>query len=222
MELKQYFHIIYKKLWIIILLPLVASMVSAYVSFYVLKPVYESNTTLYVINKKPDNQLAIAYNDIMVGQQLVKDYRELVKSRTVTSAVIDELKIRDISPESLAGHISVNSKNETRLIEIKVQDGDPQRASNIADKVGEVFINKVIDLMKVENVSVVDRAQTSGKPIKPRPMINIAIAFFTGLLAALGIVFLLEYLDDTIKSPEDVEKYLGLTVLGTIPVFNLK
>jgi len=221
MELKEYFYVIYKRIWIIILLPLAALLASAYVSCYVLSPVYESNTTLYVINKKDDPQMAL-YNELLAGQYLVKDYRELVKSRTVTSTVIDELKLAGMTPERLAEKISVSSKNDTRIIEIRVQDTVPEHARDIADKVGEVFISKVVDLMKVENVSVVDRAQVPGSPVKPKPFINIAVAFFTGIMAAVGIVFLFEYLDDTIKTTEDVEKYLGLTVLGTIPEFSLK
>lgn len=222
MELKQYFYIIYKRLWIIVLLPFLATLASAYVSFYVLDPVYEANTSLYVINKQTDSQLSVAYSDLMAGQYLVKDYRELVKSRTVTGAVIEELKLTGITHAMLAEKISVNSKNDTRIIEIRVQDGDPERARQIADKVGEVFVNKVIDLMKVENVSVVDKAQVPTKPVNPKPVMNIAIAFFTGLMASIGIVFLIEYLDDSIKTSEDVEKYLGLTVLGTIPEFGIK
>ncbi|MCR4435375.1 MAG: Wzz/FepE/Etk N-terminal domain-containing protein [Clostridiales bacterium] len=222
MELKQYFSIIYKRIWMVIALPLMAALASGYVSLCVLDKVYEADTTLYVINKKADSQSPIAYNDIMTGQYLVKDYRELVKSRTVTSTVIQELGIKDLTLEDLASNISVNSKNDTRIIEIKVQDKDPQRAAQLADKVGEVFINKVVDLMKVENVSIVDRAQTSSEPVKPRPGVNIAVAFFAGLMAAVGIAFLMEYLDDTIKTSEDIEKYLDLTVLGTIPVFNIK
>jgi len=222
MELKEYFYVIYKRLWIVVALPLAASLISAYISYCVLDPIYEANTTLYVINKRDDSQLALAYNDVMVGQFLVKDYRELVKSRTVTGTVIKELKLEGMTPEALAGKISVNSKNDTRIIEVRVQDKIPERARDIADKVGEVFIGRVVELMKVENVNIVDKAQVPSKPVKPKAVINIAIAFFAGLAAAVGIVFFIEYLDDTIKTSEDVEKYLGLTVLGTIPEFSIE
>ena len=223
MELKQYFNILYKKLWIVLTMPILAAFASAYASFCLLVPVYESNTTLYVINRKADtDQIAIAYNDVMVGQLLVKDYRELVRSRTVTSSVIEQLGLKGFTPERLANMISVNSKNDTRIIEIKVQDTNPVRARDIADKVGEVFIAKVVELMKVENVSIVDKAQIPKMPVKPQPSLNIAAAFLGGLMAAVGLIFLLDYLDDTIKTSADVEKYLGLPVLGTIPVFNIK
>jgi capsular polysaccharide biosynthesis protein len=221
-DLKAYFAILRKRVWLIIILPAAAALATAYISFFVLTPFYEADTTLYVINKTGQSELPIAYNDVLVGQYLVKDYRELVKSRTVTNQVIEELGISDMEPENLASKINVNSKNDTRIIEIKVQDPNPVQAAEIADKLGEVFVSKVIELMKVDNVSIVDTAKIPENPVKPNPVTNIAAAFFIGLLAAAGIIFLLEYLDDTLKTPEDIEKYLQLSVLGTIPEFSIK
>jgi len=191
MELKAYFNIILKRLWILIVIPLISGGVSAFVSFFILDKVYESNTTLYVINKKADPTQFMAYNDLYAGQMLVKDYRELIKSRSVTTEVIDKLDLKDLTPKELAEQISVNSKNETRIIEINVQDTDAARARDIADEVGEVFIAKAVELMKVENVSIVDKGQVPADPVKPKPLINTAIALFAGILAALGIIFLI-------------------------------
>lgn len=222
MELKQYVNIILKRLWIIILLPLVAAGTSAFMSFYVMKPVYEANSTLYVINRNPDSENRISYNELWVGGQLVKDYTELIKSRTVTSSVIKELELEDITPEQLAGMISVSSKNETRIIEISVRNNDPELAMEIADVISNVFIVKVAELMEVENVNIVDPAVQPAEPVEPRPMINIAIALFTGFFMAVGIIFLTEYLDDTIKTDDDVERYLNIPVLANIPRLDLK
>jgi capsular polysaccharide biosynthesis protein len=219
MELKEYLDIIIKRKWLIILLPLIVAMISAYVSFYVLDQVYEANTTLYIINKSGGSEYPIVYNDLLVGQQLVKDYKEIAKSRRITGEVIKELDLKNISSSMLSNKINVNAKSDTRLIEIKVQDNSPQMAVDIANKLAEVFTKEIMNIMKVENVSIVDIAQLPEHPIKPRPIMNIAVAFMMGLLAALGISFVIEYLDDTIKTADDVEKYLGLTVLGTIPEF---
>lgn len=222
MELKQYFNIIMKRLWILLLLPLVAAGMSAYLSIYVLEPTYEANSTLYVVNKKADSSISLAQGDLMAGQLLVKDYREIIKSRAVTSAVIDELKLEELTPEKLASKISVNSKNDTRLIEIKVRDGNAVLARDMADKTSQVFIQMAVDLLKVENIQIIDKAILPESPVKPKPIINTAIALFAGIMTAQGIIFLLEYLDNRIKTVEDVEKYLGLPVIGTIPVLNIK
>jgi len=222
MELKEYFNILLKRAWFIIIFPIIASILSMYVSFFVLEPVYESNTTLYIINKPNGSELPIAYNDLLISQQLVKDYKEIIKSRRVTSRVMDELGITNLDSSQLANKISVNAKNDTRLIEIKVQDSSPELASNIANKVADVFTSEVIKIMNVENINIVDTAQSPISPIKPKPLMNIAVAFILGLLIAVGLAFAVEYLDDTVKSTEDVEKYLGVTVLGSIPEFSEK
>jgi capsular polysaccharide biosynthesis protein len=222
MELKEYLSIIMKRIWLIIFLPVIVAAISAYVSFYVMDPIYEANTTLYIINKSSSPGLTIAYNDLLVGQQLVNDYKEIVKSRKITSKVIEELNLTGWSPSRLARKINVSAKNNTRVIEIVVSDSNPQLAKDIADKVAEVFKREAVNLMKVENVNIVDTAQLPENPVKPRHRMNIAVSFLIGLLAAIGIVFLVEYFDDTIKTADDVEKYLGLTVLGTIPEFSAK
>lgn len=217
MEIKEYLNIIIKRIWLIILLPILASLVSAYVSFYMLEQIYEANTTLYIINKPNDKEYTIVYNDLIMGQQLVKDYKEIAKSRRITANVIKELDLENISPTALSNKINVNAKSDTRLIEIKVQDKSPQMAVDIANKLTEVFTEEIQEIMRLENVSIVDSAVLPSSPVKPNPKMNIAVAFVLGLLIALGISFAIEYLDDTIKTAEDIEKYLNLTVLGTIP-----
>jgi capsular polysaccharide biosynthesis protein len=224
MELKRFASIVIKRLWIVILLPLLFGSSAAYVSFYMLSPLYESSTTLYVNNSTSINNpgIPVDYTGLLAADYLVKDYRELVKSRVVTDAVIKDMKLKKMDPQTLAALISVNSKNETRIIEISVQNQDPKLAMNIANNVSAVFMEKVKELMKVENVNIVDAAQLPASPIEPSPFRNITIAAFLGIAIALGIIFMVEYLDNTIKTPEDIEKYIGITVLGTIPVMNLK
>ncbi|MBZ4647638.1 MAG: hypothetical protein JG777_3127 [Clostridia bacterium] len=218
MELREYLQIIRKRLWVVILITLLSTTTSAVISFFVLKPIYQSNTTLYVF-KKIDTQGGIAYNDLLVGNQLVKDYRELVKSRLVSSTVIQELGLKDMTTSQMAAKLGVSLKNDTRLIEITAQDTDPEMAKEIANKVAEVFKKKVVELMDVENVQIIDKAEVPLTPVKPKKELNVAIAAFVGLMTGLGIIFLIEYLDNTIKTPEDVQKHLGLPVIGTIPVF---
>ncbi|WP_094549309.1 YveK family protein [Petroclostridium xylanilyticum] len=218
MELREYLQIIRKRLWVVILITLLSTTTSAVISFFVLKPIYQSNTTLYVF-KKIDTQGGIAYNDLLVGNQLVKDYRELVKSRLVSSTVIQELGLKDMTTSQMAAKLGVSLKNDTRLIEITAQDTDPEMAKEIANKVAEVFKKKVVELMDVENVQIIDKAEVPLTPVKPKKELNVAIAAFVGLMTGLGIIFLIEYLDNTIKTPEDVQKHLGLPVIGTISVF---
>lgn len=222
MELKALVEIIVKRIWIVILVPVLAAGVSAFVTFCVADPVYESAATLYVINKTNDSQTLVGYNDILVARQLIKDYRELVTSKSITKSVIKELNLQDMTTSELAGKISVNFKSDTSVFEIKVQDQDPVRAMNIANTTSELFIKKAAAIMKVENISIVDYAEESTAPISPRPVSNIIVAFAAGVLTVLGIVFLLEYLDDTVRDMNEVENDLKLKVLGIIPSNEIK
>lgn len=217
-ELKTYFKIVVKRLWLVLLLPLLAGTAAAYHSYYIAEPVYVANTTLFVVNKNVNPQYAIGYDEVMTGQLLVKDYQELVRSLTVTKTVLSELKIKDITPRQLTSMINVSSRNETRVMQISVSDFSPKRAQRLANKIGQVFMKKAVILMKAENVEIIDEAELPTSPVSPQPEKNIAIAIFAGLFAAVGLVFLIEYLDDRIKTGEDIKKHFDLPVLGTIPI----
>jgi len=226
MELKEYLFIIRKRLWLIILLCLVSTITAAAGNKYLLKNVYEADTSLYV-GKQTSDQNAIAYNDLIIGQSLVKDYRELAKSRTVAQDVVSELKKEgkapaELNPNELSKKISVSLRGETRIIEIKVEDQNPASAVIYANKVANVFKIKAKELMKIENVEIIDWAVYPDNPVKPKRARNIAVAFLLGLMAGMGLAFFLEYIDNTIKTPEDVEKYLGLPVIGTIPILEIE
>ena len=219
MEIKEYLRIIKQRLWIVAIMILISTIMSAVANYYIIKPTYQANALLYV-GKKVNEQEGIAYYDLLLSDQLVRDYRELVKSRLVASTVIKELGLVNMSTDQLAGKVSVSLKADTRLIQIKAEDIDPEKAKDIAAKVTEVFKEKAVELMDVENVQVIDSPEAPSYPVSPRKQLNIMIAVFIGLMAGLGIVFLIEYFDDTIKTPEDVQKHLGLPVIGTIPAFS--
>lgn len=219
LELKDLLLIIKKRLWLIVVITLATSALSAILSFFLMNPVYQSDTSLY-IGRSMDNQSSIGYNDLMLNTQLVNDYRELVKSRMVTSIVLEKLSLKDMTLEQLSEKLNVESKQNTRLIVISAQDEDPVLARDIANTVAEIFMEKVADIMMVENIQIIDTAELPEDPVKPNKLMNIAIATLLGFMLSTGVVFLVEYMDDTIKTPDDVQKYLGLSVVGTIPVFD--
>lgn len=218
LDLKSIFQIIAKRWWILVTLTLLCTIVSAIVSFFFLSPIYQSETTLY-IGKNLESSGELVYNDLLLGNQLVKDYRELVKSRRIANIVLQELGLVDLTATKLSSKLEVNLKNDTRVFQISAQDKDPVLAAKIANKVAAVFQKEVVEIMKVENVQIIDEAEIPVTPIKPNKKINIAIAFVIGLMLGTGIVFLIEYLDNTIKTPEDIKKYLDVPIIGTIPFF---
>ncbi|MGI6100900.1 MAG: YveK family protein [Bacillota bacterium] len=220
LELRDIFRIIWARIWIIVLITIVAMLASGIISCFYLDKIYESSTTLIVNKQKDDNEkeTQYTYNDILLSQKLVSTYTEIAKSSYVLERVIKELNL-DLSPDELKKMIAVSAVGDTQIIRITVSDVFPARATVIAEKMAELLPIRVSELEMPDNVKVVDKAKVPSSPVKPRPLMNIAIAGVLGIMVGLGIIFLIEYLDNTIKTPDDVQKYLGLPVLGSIPNF---
>lgn len=208
---------------LIILLMILSITASGLVSYFVLEPEYQTFTTLIVGKPKDyqnvDNKLE--YNDLLLNQKLVSTYGELVKTRIVADEVIKNLKL-DMSYKEFREKVNVNLVKDTEIIKLEVMDTNPVLAAEIANETAQVFMENVKDIMMVENVQVIDEAQVPDIPIKPRPSLNMVIAGVLGLMVSIFLVFLLEYLDSTIKTPDDIERYLNLPVIGTIPMVEEK
>lgn len=217
-SLRDLFFILRKWIGLVTALFVIAIAVAGVVSYYILKPEYQTFTTL-MVGKPKDYQTEnkIEYSDLMLNQKLVSTYGEIVKSRVVTDNVIENLGL-DLSYNDFRNKVSVNLVKDTEIIKIQVTDYDPILAATIANETAVVFIDSVKSIMNVENVQVIDEAQVPEFPIKPRPMLNMAIAGVLGLMSGVFLVFLLESLDNTLKNPNDVERHLELPVLGAIPL----
>jgi len=215
-DLRKLINIILNRLWIIILVTAVTTSAGLIISFRVLDTIYESSTTLIVNNNKTNDERMLQYYDVLLNQKLVKTYEQIVKSYTVSNQVIKNLSL-DCSISEFQSWINVSSVQDTEIIKIRVSHQDPILATKIANEVATVFKSEVIRIMDVDNVQVIDTAIPPKTPVKPDHKINAAVAFVLGIMLGLGIVFLVEYLDDTIKTEDDVKKYLDLPVIGLIP-----
>jgi capsular polysaccharide biosynthesis protein len=219
-DLRDVFRILKKRWAWLVFLPTICVIASAAISIYVLEPVYESSTTL-MVGKTYEGEQAylLQYNDVLMANQLVKTFSEIAKSRAVAEQVIKREKLK-ITPDEFKEIIEVEPFNDTQLIQISVTDPNPFVARRLANISATVFMEKVVQVMKVDNVNVIDVAQVPTDPVKPNVKLNILVAGLLGLMVALGLAFLLEFLDQTIKTTDDVAKYLELPVLGTVPNFN--
>jgi len=217
-ELKELFFIVWKKKWLIVLITLVSIIASALVSFFILPSEYETYTTLMVGKSKEYSGMnqSIEYNDVLLNKQLVSTYGEIAKSRAVGQEVIDELGL-DISHGQFSEKLNVSLVNETEIIKLSVTHDDPKEAAVIANETAKIFMEQVKQIMNIDNVQVIDRALVPENAVSPKPMLNIAIAGVLGIMLSVFIIFILEYLDNTIKTANDVEKYLDLPVIGMIP-----
>ncbi|NLN53575.1 MAG: capsular biosynthesis protein [Firmicutes bacterium] len=216
LELRELLAIIAKR-WKLILACLLLSFVAGVViTLFVLEPVYQSSTTLLV--GKPAEGSQVVIQDIQLNRQLVSTYEQIAKSDLVANEVIKELNLQ-LTPAELKKKITVSQVADTEIISVTVKDTYPGRAALIANGVASAFIAKIGTIMQVSNVSVIDPATTSMVPIAPRPLLNTAIASLLGLMAGVFLTFFLEYLDNTIKTPKDVEQILELPLLGVVPYY---
>ncbi|MGI1799516.1 YveK family protein [Priestia sp. TRN 1309] len=215
-SLRELFAVLRKRLWLIVLITIIAATVSAAISFFVLTPVYQSKTQILVNQAKSDEQL---YNTqaVQTNIQLINTYNDIITSPAILDKVIKELKL-DESATSLKGQIQVTSAEYSQVAQITVQDTSAKRATDIANTTAAVFQKEVPKIMNVDNVSVLSKATVgeSASPIKPQPLMNVAIAIVVGLMAGIGLSFLLEYLDNTVKTEQDIENILGLPVIGVV------
>ena len=215
-SLKELFQTIRKRLSLIVLITIIATTASGVVSFFLLTPIYQSSTQLLVNQSKSElGQYSSA--DIQTNLQLINTYNVIIKSPAILSKVSEQVGGEETAG-SLNSKITVNSANNSQVVNITVQHEDPAMAALIANTTATVFQREIITLMNVDNVSILSEATASSSPVKPNPKLNMAIAFVVGLMAGVGLAFLLEFLDNTVKSEQDVEQVLGLPVLGTITI----
>ena len=219
MTIKDFLLIILKRLQVIILFTVLGAVSAGIISFIFIKPVYQSTSSFYVLANQvsKDN---LAYNELLASQMLVSDCREYIRSRDVLEQVKHEMSDLNIEISDLASKISIQSKNDTRVLEIKVNDTDPQYAYFINQSLSSKFLSGAKEVMKIDNISMVDSPNVPEKPISPNKTLNILLGAFLGCALSVFIIFAIEYFDTTIKTQEDVEKYLGMPVIGKIPVID--
>ena len=214
-SLKELFAILRKRLVMILAITIGAALVSAIVSFYFITPIYQTSTQILVNQKKQEG--IVQPGEIQTSLQLTNTYKVIVKSPVILDQVKEKLKL-NMSTGALNSKISVGNEKDSQVMVVAVQDKDPKLARDIANTTAEVFQSEIAKIMSVDNVTILSKAEvTDGQaPIKPNKMLNVAIAFVVGLMASVGLAFLLEYLDNTMKKEEDIEKLLGVPVLGVV------
>lgn len=217
-DLKRLLRIIRQRFWVIILTAVVAVGVSGFYTFYIVDEQYEANSLLYVWQQDSEEG-AVQYNDLMLYSQLVNDYQVLAKSRLVTEEVSDSLKLDPISAANLAQKIEVGTKNNTRHLTITVTDTNPEFAAAVANKTADVFSEVVVAKMGAANVQIIDQAVIPSSPSYPNKPLNLAIGLVLGMMLGVMIIFVIEFFDVRVKTPEDVDTITGFVQLGVIPEF---
>lgn len=216
-DLKELFFILLRRWYLIAICFVVASGIAFYVSYFYLTPVYEAETSLF-LGKEKDSVGALSFMDMETNSQLIADYRELIKSRMVSEQVIADMGL-DMDWETFVDRVSITVLSDSRLFKIAFKSSNPQLAADVTNQLAQVIMTKAADVINVKNIQVIDTALVPTVPVEPQKSRNVMMAALLGIMAGVGIIFLMEFMDHTFKKPEDVERLLGLPVLGTVPKF---
>jgi len=215
-DLLELFTVLLGRIWLILSTGLFAALLCILISKFILTPYYDSTTKIYILNKT--DSTSVTYSDVQMGTQLTKDYAELINSRYVLEEVIRKLSLPDVEYKDLLDKVNVETPTDTRIVSITVEDTDPVQAMNIANCIREVAGEHIQNVMDIEAVNVVETANMPTEKAGPSVMKWALIGGMLGVLLVCAVILIQYLMDDTIKSSEDVEKYLGLSTLALIPV----
>lgn len=215
-SLQDLFRTLKKRIVLILTITILAMGIAAVASYFFMTPIYQSSTQI-LVNQKADETNQFNQQAIQTNLQLINTYNVIIKSPAILSKVIEQLDL-ETTPAQLNGQLTVSSAQNSQVVNLTVQDENPYRAVDIANTTAEVFQTEIQTLMNVDNVNILSPAIPSDNPspVKPQKLLNIAIAAVVGLMVGVGLAFLLEYLDTTVKTEQDVEELVGLPLLGIV------
>ncbi|HAT4281571.1 TPA: capsular biosynthesis protein [Clostridium perfringens] len=213
-----------KKRWkLIALITIAATLVSAILSFFVIKPQYEAKTKLF-IGKQETSQNAANYdnNDIMMYQKLMKTYAELAKTSDLVTKAVKNAKLdyNQNQIKEILNNLNVTPSADTQILDLSFKGKNPKEVLKVTKAITDEFISESKELIPNGNIQIIQKPQLPEHPVSPNKKLNILIAFVLGLMVGVGIVLLLEYLDNTFKSREELEKTLDLPIIGAIPDYD--
>jgi capsular polysaccharide biosynthesis protein len=222
LSLGELLRILWRRLWVIALVSIV--LTAAAVGYSLGQtPIYEASIKILVGQEQRADTPSQLGSDVMGLQQLTQTVADLIATRPVAEAAIERLGLQ-MSPEDFLENLSVQQVANTQTIEVSYKDSDPERAQRIANTVGEVFSDQVSEVSPSANAitaTLWERAAVPDEPVSPKPVRNGLLALLLGLMLGAGLAFLLEYLDDTWRSPEELEQVSGRPNFGAIPEFKV-
>jgi len=209
--------VLLRKWWLIAATTVVVAVVAGVYAYVMLDDVYTAESSM-IVQVTSDSESD--YTNLLTGQRLVDTYTEIAKSNRVLDELIDNLDL-EYSKTQLRNMIAVSSVNNTLIIQLDVENTDPILARDIANEVVDIVKDLSADYENLDNVGVLDVAATPTSPSGPNRMLYLAVGILLGGMIGVGIVLAIEYLDKDIKKGKDIEKYLGLRLLGTIPDYDM-
>lgn len=217
-SISEIFEVLKKRWLLLVSITLVATLISIILNFFVIKPVYETSTKVF-IGKEENNLEGYNSNDIQMYQKLLQTYAETIKTNEVIKAAINNINA-DLTVKGIKESLVITPVSDTQILQIKYKNKSPEIAKEVLENITNEFILLAKELVPNGNVRVIESVELPEKPVSPNKKMNITIAFLLGLTVSGGLVFLIEYFDNTFKNKEELESELDIPVLGVIPSFD--
>lgn len=214
-DLLELFHVLWSKALVILLSAAAVGLAAMLVTQVFLTPQYQSTTKMYILTQQ--NNDTVTSSDLQASEQLTQDCAEMIQSRQVAESVISQLGL-DLTAGGLLEKVTVTTSADTRIITIDVQDEDPYLARDIANALRRIAADTIQDVMNIEAANVFEEANIPEEPVSPSEIKNTLIGALLGFVIALAAVIISYLTNDTIRTSEEVERYLHLSTLGIIPL----
>lgn len=212
-SLVELFSIVKKRMGWIINFTLLGLLIAAVFTFFIATPTFSSTTQL-LVNRTQQTEV-IQQSDINTNLQLINTYKDIVRGPVILDEVRETLNLSE-SHASLSDRISVSNQDNSQVFSIQVTDENPNNAAVIANTTATVFQENLDEIMNVDNITIISQAEPNLNPVSPNNTLNLAIGLVLGAMVGIGLVFLFEFLDNTVKDERFITEELGWTSLGRI------
>ena len=213
-DLLQLFYALKKKIWFILAAMIIGGGLAGAYSKFLITPQYSSTSMMYILSKETT---LTSLADLQIGSQLTEDYKVIVNSRPVLGEVIDSLAL-DMSYEQLLAKVSIGNPTDTRILTVTVTDPDPYRAKAIVDCVAETASDYIGEIMEMIPPKIIENGTVATRKTRPSNGKNAVLGALAGMVLVCGVIVIQVIMNDTVRTEEDVERYLGLSVLASVPL----
>lgn len=213
-DLLELAGVVFHKILYVILAFIIGAVLFFSGTKFLITPQYEATSTIYIFSKTTS---ITSLADLQIGSQLAQDFQIIATTRNLVDSVIDELHL-ETDYETLVKRISVTNPNDSHMLRIAVKDPDPQVAANVSNDLSDKLRDQIADIMNTDKPSVVQQAVVPDKPVSPSLKKNTAIGALLGALLAIAYIVITYMLDDTIKTADDIKKYMELDTLAEFPL----
>lgn len=212
-SLVELFEIVKKRLGMIISLGLVGLILSAVFTFFIATPKYNA-TTQILVNRQQTGEV-IQQSDINTNLQLINTYKDIIKGPVILNDVRETLDL-DVTHTQLSDQIQISNQDNSQVFSLTVEDTNPFDAATIANTTANTFQENIDDIMNVDNVTIISEAAANTDPVSPNTTLNLAIGLLLGLMIGVGLAFVYEFFDNTVKDDKFITEELGWVNLGKV------